>query len=111
MIYRTREELGFWEAWIEFDPLHAHDFGTLYVLGEVQTAKQARKPLLKKAVSSAGRGHQLVLEIDSCAICLGGRTRELIYSEPIRQINQYTSIAVYASGKLEALLGTIDIMI
>lgn len=108
---QIKQDLAFWEAWIEFDPLQSNHFGTLYVLGEVVVKKNAARPKLCKSGYLTSKSRQLVLEINSWTSSSNGRTREIIYSEPITDITQYTSVAVLANGELIAQLGHIEIVV
>ena len=95
-----------WEAWIEYDQVHPEYFGNLYVHGEIVTDRKCSSSFIKAITED----DQLILQlIDPCS---GNyRMREIVYSQPIKNINQYNSIFVYAGDELVACLDDIEIMI
>jgi hypothetical protein len=110
MIKLTKQqEVGLWEAWIEFDHSTPRYFGTLYVVGEIELGK-ARKPLVISH-ERRGRSGELVLRIDVSSSQKGSNMQEVLYSEPLTSIDQYSSIAVYLGNELIERIEDIEIMI
>jgi hypothetical protein len=111
MIRNANTELDCWEAWIEFDSAHPRYFGTLYVVGEVRVDKGSRKPTVTK--TSAGLSTHLCLSLNltqSKSQRLNS-LREVIYSEPISNINQYRFINVYEGTTLIGKIGNIEVVV
>lgn len=100
-------ETGLWEAWIEYDQYHPNYFGTLYIHGEVHGAKTCACHF--KKIETA-EGHCLKLQLPSTPET-HRRTNEVFYSEPIRNLNQYSSIQVFAGNELIACFDEIEVMI
>lgn len=101
------QDINLWEVWIEYDQFHPEYFGTLYVHGEIWTDKKCISPLTKKA---AGNRNELILQLPQRSETLNYAT-EVVYSEPIKNLNQYTSVSIYAGDKLIGCFNDIEIMI
>lgn len=101
------QDTDLWEVWIEFDQSHPEYFGTLYIHGEVPANKKIRSSFVK--VDSKQQG-QLHLRLPSRTEDFG-YTKEVLYSEPIRNPNQYTSVSIYAGEELIGRFDEIEIMI
>jgi hypothetical protein len=101
------QETDLWEAWIEFDQFSPIYFGTLYVTGEICIAQRLDQPLISKANID---GKTLILQIPSRPV---GRSRmkEVMYSEPLENLNCYKSISIYSGFELIAHFNEIEIMI
>jgi hypothetical protein len=101
-----QQDLDLWEVWIEFDQFDPEHFGTLYVHGEVSTNKHSSSRLIKMDEE----GCQLTLQLPSGSV--GPRhMKELLYSEPIRNLNQYTSVCICEGDTMVALFDDIETMI
>jgi len=96
-----------WEIWIEYDQFHPEYFGTLYVHGEIPTDKKTSLSLIKIGTSEDNQ-LSLQLPVESSGI---SNTKEVLYSEPIRNLNQYTSVCIYAGNELIGCFNDIEIMI
>ncbi|MFL5740983.1 MAG: hypothetical protein ACJ75B_12245 [Flavisolibacter sp.] len=101
-----QQDIDLWEAWIEYEQFNSH-FGTLYVLGEILVDSEATPPFLRKKEQS---GRQLILQTQPF---YPGRSRrkEVLYSEPINNLNQYSSICIYDGSLLIAEFDEIEILI
>jgi hypothetical protein len=106
MMKTLQQDLDLWEVWIEYDQFHPEYFGTLYVHGEILSDKRASSQLTKIDKG----GCQLRLQLPSRASG-PNFTKEVLYSEPIRNLNQYTSVCLYAGEKVVAYFSNIEIMI
>lgn len=102
-----QQETDLWEVWIEYDQFHPEYFGTLYVHGEIAADKNTSSSLVKIAANS---GEQLNLRIPERQSGLS-HTREVLYSEPVRNLNQYSSVCIYAGEELIGCFNDIEIMI
>jgi hypothetical protein len=102
MINTMQQDIDLWEIWIEYDQFHPEYFGTLYVHGEVPADKDTSSSLVK---ITADCENQLVLQLPERSSGLY-YTNEVVYSEPIRNLNQYTSVCIYAGNEL---IGCFDI--
>jgi hypothetical protein len=101
-----QQDLDLWEVWIEFDQFHPEHFGTLYVHGEVSTNKSSSSTLIKMDQE----GCQLTLKLPSGSV--GPRQmKEVLYSEPIKNLNQYTSVCICEGDNMVALFDDIETMI
>ena len=98
--------LNVWEAWIEYDQLHPEYFGILYVHGELVTDRKCSAPSIKATTED----DQLILQMVKPSSG-NYRTKEIVYSQPIKNINEYDSIFVYAGDELITCLDEIQIMI
>jgi len=98
--------LNVWEAWIEYDQLNPEYFGILYVHGEMVTDRRCGASFLKARTED----DQLIIQLVDPASG-NYRTREIVYSQPIRNINQYNSIFVYAGDQLITCLDDIEVLI
>lgn len=104
-----QELTDLWEIWIEYDPYHPLYFGTLYITGEVITNKKSPVPAMIKSgeiVSS-----QLRLIIPSCMEDSPREIREICYSEPVVNLNQYTSVCIVSGDETIAHFEEIEIVI
>lgn len=102
------QDTDLWEVWIEFDQSHPEFFGTLYVHGEVTLGKKTRSSLTR--IHSKDE-NQLNLQLPSRSTATLRHTKEVLYSEPIRNPNQYTSVCIYAGNELIGCFNEIEIMI
>ena len=102
-----QQDLDLWEVWIEYDQFHPENFGTLYVHGEVTVDKKATSYLTKINCAETCQ-LQLQLPLTSANI---NSTKEVLYSEPIKNLNQYTSISIYAGNELIGYFDHIEVMI
>lgn len=110
MIYESiQQDLGLWEAWIEFDPIHPESFGTLYVVGEVETGLNCSPVVIKCAHSC--NPSQLVLHIHAPAPGKSGNLAEVVYSEPVNGIGQYTVVTVYWGDTVVVQMKDIEVII
>jgi hypothetical protein len=101
------QDTGLWEAWIEFDQFNPDHFGVLYVLGEIMISERSGKTLMKKSDHEDGL---LILEVPARP---AGRSRmkEILYSEPVDNLSQYSSVCIYAGTELVARFDEIEIMV
>jgi len=98
--------LNVWEAWIEYDQFHPEYFGILYVHGEMVTDRKCSSSFIKARTED----DQLIIQL--VASSSGNyRTREIVYSQPIKNINQLNSIFIYAGEELITCLDDIEVMI
>ena len=101
----VEQELELWEAWIEYDPFNPDYFGTLYVLGEVLTNVHDDPRLCRLDANS----RDLLLRIpEANGKC---RRKEVMYSEPIRHLDQYASIHIYSGQELITCFNEIEVLI
>jgi hypothetical protein len=111
MITHIKEqEIEIWDAWIEYDPTSAKQFGTIYLMGEIQTTDKANHEFFIKEKQAAGQS-ELVLTINPDSVLGRGRYREVIYAEPIRNLNQYRSIRIMAGDELLTVINDIEVLV
>lgn len=103
----TLQDINLWEVWIEYDQFHPEYFGTLYVHGEVWTDKKNGPAFTRMTTNSKG---ELTLKLPERSHDLNFTT-EVVYSEPIRNLNQYTSVSIYSGNELIGCFNDIEIMI
>jgi hypothetical protein len=101
------QDVDLWEAWIEYDQFNPTHFGTLYILGEIMIESGSAGPLITKGYDSEA---QLVLNVPPRP---HGRSRmkEVLYSEPVKSLDQYHTIRIYAGGALIARLDEIEVLV
>jgi hypothetical protein len=99
------QDTDLWEVWIEYDQFHPEYFGTLYVHGEVIATKgTATLTKIDKA------GNQLQLKLP-CKTSGPKHTKEVVYSEPVKNLNQYRSVCIYDGDEVINYFNDIEIMI
>ena len=104
-----QQDVNLWEAWIEYDQFNPVFFGTLYIIGEIRVDQKSEPPVLLK--SSYHRGsNQLRLQAPPrptghCHI------EEVRYSEQVKNLDQYSSICIYAGDNLIARFNEIEVLI
>jgi hypothetical protein len=106
MSSKTIIDTGLWEVWIEFDEFDTGNFGTLYIIGEIQTGKQKARFI---KLPCDYKTLQLMIPVqphDSY-----GPVKEVLYSEPIESIDKYDAVRIYAGNELLASFEEIEIMI
>lgn len=103
----TQQDTELWEIWIEFDQCHPHFFGMLYVYGEVLAGKNTVTAL--KRLEGKNR-HELVLQLPSSSPDETS-VREVFYSEPVVNLNQYTAVSIYNGKELIRSFGDIEVLI
>ena len=108
MMKEIQQEADLWEIWIEFDQSHPEFFGTLYVHGEVVANKKKGSSLIR--IDSKENSTQLNLQIPAPSSSIR-YTKEVLYSEPIRNPGQYNSVCIYAGDELIGCFNEIEIMI
>lgn len=103
----VQQNIDLWEIWIEFDPNEEEYFGILYIHGEVQADQKWNTVPVKKL---SGLSNHLVLQLPS-RTTNNNYTKEVLYSEPIRNLNQYTSVSVYAGIELIISSDEIEVLV
>jgi len=96
-----------WEVWIEFDQSHPEHFGILYVHGEVAIEKKGCSSLTKMDTNGSS---QLNLQLPARSSSLQ-QIREVVYSEPVTNPGQYTSVCIYSGGELIEYFNEIEILV
>lgn len=107
MMNITQQDIDLWEVWIEFDQSHPEYFGTLYVHGEIALDEKIHLALNRMDSTNEGTLN-LRLPVRTAS---PWHTKEVLYSEPIRNPNQYTSIRIYSGEELIGCFNEIEIMI
>ena len=107
MMNVTQQDTDLWEVWIEFDQSHPEYFGTLYVHGEIALGKKNHLALTRMD-SKNDRALNLRLPAPTASFW---HTKEVLYSEPIRNPNQYTSVRIYSGEELIGCFNEIEIII
>lgn len=111
MIYNTiQQDIDLWEAWVEFDAVATNCFGNLYVTGEVLVGKKESRPSIIKYVHK-NEPQTLVLKIQNSIAANASETAEVVYSEPLLNINQYNCVKIYKDNELITLIQDIEIVI
>ena len=103
-----QQDIDLWEAWIEYDQFNPENFGTLYVIGEIMVDHLSAHADIEKNCLADSR--QLVLKVPARPTGRS-RTKEILYSEPIQALDQYTAICIYASGELIASFEEIEVFV
>lgn len=107
MMNIIEQDVDLWEVWIEYDQFHPDFFGTLYVHGEIASGTKSILPLAKLKNGLSG---QLILQLPERST-RNNYTSEVFFSEPIRNLNQYSSVSIYAGNELIGCFHDIEIMI
>lgn len=103
-----KQDVDFLEVWIEFDPLSPHHFGTLYLFGEINLPTENRRAFPLKKIGHSGS----VLILDApCNTATTPRRREVFYSEPVADLDQYKSVHIYAGQNLVVIINEIEMLI
>lgn len=110
MIHQSIEQdLDLWEAWIEFDPESPNCFGTLYLHGEVVAGRKDIHPCMIKA--GVDTQEQLIVIVQATTSGHPTRMAEVIYSEPLQYIDQYSGILIYQDNELIAQIENLEVLI
>jgi len=107
MINTIQQDTDLWEVWIEYDPFHPEYFGTLYVHGEIPADKNSSFSLIK--IDAKGKS-QLCLQIPT-GLSDTNHSKEVLYSEPVRNLNQYASVCIFEGDEQVGCFKEIEIMI
>jgi len=107
MMNVIQNDIDLWEVWVEYDQFHPEYFGTLYVHGEIPADKKNSSDFIKIATDSKS---ELSLQLPERSHDVN-YTTEVVYSEPIKNLNQYTSVRIYSGKKLIGCFDDIEIMI
>jgi hypothetical protein len=111
MIYNTiQQDIDLWEAWVEFDAVATNCFGTLYITGEVLVDKKENHPFIIKCVRE-NEPQTLVLKIQNSTSANASKTAEVVYSEPLHNIDQYNCVKIYKGNELITLIEDIEVVI
>jgi hypothetical protein len=108
MIAHKLHDVDLWEMWIEFDQFDPNHFGVLYVHGEIEIGGQHDTKLITKTEQE--EDGQLILRVPARPV---GRSRmkEVLYSEPVSNLSQYSSIFIYAGDELIACFHEIEVLV
>jgi hypothetical protein len=103
-----KQDIDLWEAWIEYDQYSTECFGTLYILGEILIPAGENGEVVK--IENDKDDPRLILRIPERprGRC---RAKEVLYSEPIINLSQYTSICIYAGEELVTAFDEIEVLI
>ena len=104
----TLHDVDLWETWIEFDHTTEQSFGTFYIIGEARLHPKCRQPFVRQMDEKIPGRLNLFLQVDETQ---QGRMREVIYAEPISNLNVYSSVAVYANGELLTEIASIEVLV
>jgi len=107
MIAHKIHDVDLWEMWIEFDQFDPNHFGILYVHGEIEISPQHEGKLITKSDQHDG---QVILHVPARPV---GRSRmkEVLYSEPVSNLSDCSSILIYAGDELIACFHEIEVMV
>jgi hypothetical protein len=107
MIAHELHDVDLWEMWIEFDQFDPEHFGVLYVHGEIEIGAHHDAKLITKRDEEDG---QLILQVPARPV---GRSRmkEVLYSEPVSNLSQYSAILIYAGDELIACFHEIEVLV
>jgi hypothetical protein len=104
------QEADLWETWIEYDQFNPNHFGILYVMGEIFTDVKTGQPFTIRTTRTK-LGNHLILTITEPCGKGRARNREVMYSEPIKDLNQYQSISIFQGVELLASFSEIEVLI
>ncbi|MGZ3838112.1 MAG: hypothetical protein ACXVMS_09365 [Flavisolibacter sp.] len=108
--HTLQQDIDLWEAWIEFDAIAPHHFGTLYIMGEVLVNHKSDHPFIIKCVQD-DEPHTLHLKVLTSPTAAQERVAEVVYSEPLQHPGQYSSIRIFSEDELIAHIEDIEVMI
>ena len=112
MIQTSKQlNIDLWDAWIEFDQMHPDHFGTLYITGEVEISKKSKQPLTIMKEENTAFTNTLVLRIQNELTETESVVEEVMYSEPLINLNLYTAILIYSGNELIAVMQDIEILV
>ena len=107
MLIETKQQnVDLWEAWIDLQTSANAGVATLYIIGDVFTDDRFAQPyfIKKERVSSK----VLELEILPGITSEDGYITEVMYAEELDDIDQYTSIFIYAGNELVTRINDIE---
>lgn len=103
-----QQEIDLWEVWIEYDQFDSNNFGTLYIFGEIMLDSRSTEPFIVKSYQK--NSSELILQVPARPIGRG-RVKEVLFSEPVKSLEQYRCISIYAGEELIAFLDEIEVLI
>lgn len=107
MLNLIQQDIDLWDVWIEYDQFHPEFFGTLYVHGEILSDKREQIHLTRSNVANS---RQLILQLpEHTRGC--HYTTEVMYSERVKNLNQYSSVLIYKGSEMIGCFTEIEIMI
>jgi len=107
MMNAIEQDVDLWEVWVEYDQFHPEYFGTLYIHGEVLSNKSSHLPVIKV---NPDHSTQLILQLPARSP-RDSYSCEVLYSEPVKNLNQYSSVCIYSGNELIGYFNDIEIMI
>ncbi len=92
------QNVDLWEAWIDLQTPSNGGVGTLYLIGDVYTDDRLAQPFFIKRKQP--NSNVLALDIKPGITTEDGYVTEIVYSEELQHIDQYTAICIYAGDEL-----------
>ena len=97
LIKSKQQNVDLWEAWIDTQT-PTNGAATLFLIGDIFSNDRLAKPFFKKRMHSTPG--ILSLEIFPGITSEDGYITEIMYSEELHHLDQYTSIFIYAENEL-----------
>ena len=110
MTHQTIQDTDLWEAWIEFDHISQNRFGILYIMGEILVNKNLPRPTLVKC-HLPEEPETLALQIQTSSVPAPRKVAEVVYSENVEAISQYSAVKIFQGEELLLHMEEIEIMI
>jgi hypothetical protein len=98
LIQSKQQNVDLWEAWIDMQTASNGGSAVLYLIGDVFTDDRFAQPFFIK--KKQANPEVLALEIKPGITSEDGYITEIMYSEELFRINQYSAIHIYAENEL-----------
>lgn len=106
----TAQNIDLWEAWVDVQSTDDPPSATLFVIGDVVVNNLILEPKFVKRPSFEHRPTWLVLEIVPNILCDEGTELEIVYSEKLANIHQYTGVMVMLGNEVIVEMDELDII-
>lgn len=107
MLIETKQQnVDLWEVWVDMQTSTNGNAATLYLIGDVFTDNRLNQPyFIKKPNRDPG---VLSLELFPGVASEDGYVTEVMYSEELKHIDQYSTIMIFAGDELVTRIQDIE---
>lgn len=106
LIESKHQNVDLWEVWVDLQAANQENAATLYLIGDVYTDSRLTKPyFIKKEHPDP---EVLLLEIYPGVASDDGYVTEIMYSEELKHVDQYSAILINAGDEFVARLHDIE---
>jgi hypothetical protein len=99
-----------WEVWIDSHNANNGSKPNLFVIGSLIVNSRFIEPVLIKRVAGTVSPQELILEVDAGILVEEGYSVDVFFSEELEDINQYSSVTIYAGDKILIRFDEIEVL-